>query len=138
MRTRHVTCRCGAIELELQGEPSAQFFCHCDDCQALHGAAYVPEVIFPKDAVRIARGEPASFTLKRNPRLFCGSCGTRLFVEVLRFDLRGVNGYLLAAEDFTPSFHMHCRYAVRPVRDGLPHYAGLPARFGGSDTIVDW
>ena len=34
-------CRCGAAEIEISGEPVAQFFCHCDDCQIVHGAAYV-------------------------------------------------------------------------------------------------
>jgi hypothetical protein len=33
---------------------------------------------------------------------------------------------------------MHCRFAPRPVVDELPHYASRPARFGGSDELVDW
>jgi hypothetical protein len=61
-----VACRCGAVEIEISGEPVAQFYCHCDDCQIVHGAAYVPESVYPADAVRVARGEPAAFTLKRN------------------------------------------------------------------------
>ena len=35
-------CRCGAVEIEITGEPIAQFYCHCDDCQIVHGGAYVP------------------------------------------------------------------------------------------------
>ena len=68
-------CRCGAAEIEISGEPVAQFFCHCDDCQIVHGAAYVPESVYAADAVSVARGEPAAFTLKRNPRVFCRDCG---------------------------------------------------------------
>jgi len=34
-----IQCRCGAVWIELTAEPIAQFFCHCDDCQAVHGAA---------------------------------------------------------------------------------------------------
>jgi hypothetical protein len=33
-----VLCRCGATELEISAEPIVQFYCHCDDCQAVHGA----------------------------------------------------------------------------------------------------
>jgi hypothetical protein len=33
-----VQCRCGAVEIEIIAEPIVQFFCHCDDCQAVHGA----------------------------------------------------------------------------------------------------
>jgi hypothetical protein len=104
----------------------------------MHGAAYVSESVYPKDAVQVVRGTPQSWTLSRNPRLFCPTCGVRLFVEVLAFGVRGVSGYLLPSSEFTPTFHMHCRYAVQPVRDGLPHYASRPARFGGSDELVDW
>lgn len=138
MKTLRLECRCGAVSLEVDGDPLAQFYCHCDDCQAMHGAAYVSESVYPAEAVRVSRGAATSWTLKRNPRFACPTCGTRLFVDVLAFDVRGVNGYLLPPGEFTPSFHMHCRFAVLPVRDGLPHFAGLPARFGGSDDEVDW
>jgi hypothetical protein len=138
MRTLHIHCRCGALGLEVAGEPIAQFFCHCDDCQAMHGAAYVSESVYPASSVRVMRGSPSSFALKRNPRVACPACATRLFVDVLAFGVRGVNGYVLPPEEFRPTFHMHCRFAVRPVRDDLPHYAGLPERFGGSDETVDW
>jgi hypothetical protein len=133
-----LSCRCGAVQLEVSGEPLVQFFCHCDDCQAMHGAAYVPESVYPADKVNVRQGTPSSWTLKRNPRLFCSDCGTRLFVDVLALGVRGVSGTLLPPGAFTPSFHMHCRYALAPVPDGLPHYRGRPARFGGSDETVDW
>jgi hypothetical protein len=136
MNTSRVSCRCGAVELALAGAPFAQFYCHCDDCQAMHGAAYVPEAAYHAGDVAVVRGIPALWTLRRNPHAFCGSCGARLFIDVLEFKVRGVSGALLPA--FVPTFHMHCRYAVRSVRDGLPHYAGMPARFGGTDATVDW
>jgi hypothetical protein len=138
MPTADLQGRCGSNQLEVSGPASAQFFCHCDDCQALHGAAYVPESVYPAEAVRITRGTPFSWTLKRNPRFGCPRCGTRLFIDVVSLHLRGVNGYLLPPSEFKPTFHMHCRFAVRPVIDALPHYAGRPARFGGSDDVVAW
>jgi hypothetical protein len=133
-----VACRCGAVEIEISGEPVAQFYCHCDDCQIVHGGAYVPESVYAADAVRVVRGEPAAWTLKRNPRVFCRDCGTRLFIEVLALGFRGVNGALLAPGRFEPQFHMQCQFAVRPVADSLPHFKSRPARFGGSDETVDW
>lgn len=134
----HVQCRCGAVELELTADPIVQFFCHCDDCQAVHGAAYVPESVYPAATVRVIRGDPAAWTLKRNPRFFCAQCGTRLFIDVLNLGLRGVNGAILPPQLFRPTFHMHCRFAVRPVVDDLPHFKARPAPFGGSDETVDW
>jgi hypothetical protein len=138
MKTLQVECRCGAVQLEVMGEPIAQFYCHCDDCQAMHGAAYVSESVYPASAVRVTRGSPSGWALKRNPRLVCPICATRLFIDVLALGVRGVNGYMLPPDEFQPTFHMHCRFAVRPVRDDLPHYASRPPQFGGVEDTVDW
>lgn len=138
METLSLACRCGAVGLEVTGSPIAQFFCHCDDCQAVHGGAYVPESVYRAEQVEVVRGEPSAWKLKRNPRMTCGHCGTRLFIDVIAFGLRGVNGYLLPAEAFKPQFHVHCRFAVRPILDDLPHFKGMPVLFRGSDETVDW
>src|ERR1700676_4548536 len=95
MTTARVQCRCEAVEIELRSEPIVQFYCHCDDCQAVHGAAYVPESVYPAGAVKVLQGSPGMWRLKRNPRATCTACGTRLFIDVLSLGLRGVNGYLL-------------------------------------------
>ena len=79
-----VQCRCGAVEIEITAEPIVQFYCHCDDCQAVHGGAYAPESVYPADAVKVVRGDPTTWKLKRNPRFTCRECGTRLFIDVLR------------------------------------------------------
>ena len=41
-----IQCRCGAVEVEISVGPIVQFFCHCDDCQAVHGA-YAPNPSIP-------------------------------------------------------------------------------------------
>jgi hypothetical protein len=133
-----LACRCGAVAFEVRGAPVAQFYCHCDDCQAVHGAAYVGESAYPADAVRVVRGEPLTWRLKRNPRFTCGACGTRLFIDVGILAIRGVNAALLPKAMFQPTFHMQCKFAVAPVKDDLPHYASRPARFGGSDETIGW
>ena len=75
-----IQCRCGAVEVEITAEPIVQFYCHCDDCQAVHGGAYAPESVYPADAVKVVRGDPTTWRLKRNPRFTCRECGTRLFI----------------------------------------------------------
>ena len=119
-----VQCRCGAVEVEISAEPIVQFYCHCDDCQAVHGGAYAPESVYPADAVKVVRGDPTTWRLKRNPRFTCRECGTRLFIDVEAKRLRGVNGYLLPPGKFQPAFHVQCQFAVRPIVDDLPHYKG--------------
>jgi hypothetical protein len=133
--TREVSCPCGAATLKISGEPVVQFYCHCSDCQKVHGGAYAPEAMFKARDVEVV-GETISLTLRTTPRISCAKCGARLYADVAAVKLKGVNGTLLS--DFTPAFHMHCSEAVLPVRDDLPHYAKQPAAFGGEDTLVDW
>lgn len=52
--------------------------------------------------------------------------------------MRGVSGFLLPSEMFKPAFHSQCQYAVLPVKDDLPHFKGVPARFGGTDEAIGW
>jgi len=132
-----LTCPCNAVTLRISAEPIAQFWCHCADCQIVHGAAYAAESIYPAAAIEIVSGETTTFALKTTPRISCARCGTRLVVELAAIEMRAVNGYLLK-DDFRPSLHIHCREAVAPVKDGLPHFATMPAAFGGEDNMVDW
>jgi hypothetical protein len=133
-----VQCNCGAIRIELQGAGRLHYFCHCDDCQAVHGAAYIPVALYDALAVKVTRGNPGLWTLRRLPRTSCRDCGTRLFSEIAPLGARGVTGSLLPRGAFKPTFHMQCQFAVRPIRDDLPHYKGFPAAFGGSDELVEW
>jgi hypothetical protein len=123
--------------MQLEGTPMAQFFCHCDDCQKVHGKAY-PSSLYPAPAVSVSRGEAEIFTLKSTPRTKCKQCGTYLFAEVPGYGVRGVNAELLPEGMFHPEFHVQCRYATAPIRDNLPHYKGNPARFFGSDELMQW
>jgi hypothetical protein len=138
MKIEEVFCRCGSIGLRITGKSIAQLYCHCDDCQAAHGAAYVPIAIYPAEAVEVIKGNPTPLAANSLPRIHCAKCGTHLFNDVQSHSLRNVNGYLLPKGEFKPQFHVHCKYAVLPVVDDLPHYKGLPAAFGGSDDLVSW
>jgi hypothetical protein len=129
-------CSCGAIELEIAGNALLQYYCHCDDCQTVHGKAY-PCSLYPEASVSVLRGETEIFTLRTTPRIRCKQCGTYLFGEVASLGMRGVNGEVLPQGMFNPAFHIQCRYAAAPIRDGLPHYKGLPARFRGSDEQME-
>ena len=52
--------------------------------------------------------------------------------------MMGVNAALFPVGAFHPGAHLHCRYAVAPVIDDLPHYADVPSEFGGSGALADW
>ena len=115
-----------------------QFYCHCDDCQAVSGGAYVALAMFPLAALSVLQGETAAFTFRTLSRERCAACGTQLFAKLPALGVCVVKADLLPAAMRKSEFHMQCGYAVLPVKDGLPHYRGVPARFGGSDEVADW
>ena len=138
MKTIEVQCRCGAIGLKITGEPVAQIYCHCDDCRAAHGAAYVASSIYPAQSVQVDRGQPTPIVVKTTQRMRCVTCGTHLFSEIASVGLRSVNGFLLPKGEFNPQLHVQCQHAVLPVVDNLLHYKGFPASFGGAEEFVTW
>ena len=71
MATMTIQCLCAEVSLELSGEPIAHVYCHCDDCQTAHSAAYVPIAMYPAEAVRVTRGNPSHWMVKRTPRATC-------------------------------------------------------------------
>lgn len=128
-----IHCPCGAVELEISGEPLAQFYCHCADCRRAHGAAYTLEAVYAADQARVVRGDTVSLTLKRTPRISCANCGTRLYADL--GNLRGVSGTLLPG--FEASMHINYAEALAPVRDDLPHYLNMPEAFGGDGKLAE-
>ena len=137
MRTTKVRCPCGGVAIELRGEPVMQFYCHCEDCRAVGGGAYVGLALFPSANVTTT-GETDTWTLRSLARERCTVCGTHVFASIPAFGQHAIKSNLLPKGMFQPAFHIHCEHAVLPVGDELPHYAGLPPAFGGTDRQVDW
>jgi hypothetical protein len=133
-----IACLCGDVRLRVEGEPEIAFYCHCDDCQAVSGAAYVSVALFPASALTVLQGKLATWTWRVLPRHRCATCGTAMYAEVPAFDQVGINSSRLPPGLSKPAFHLQCRYALNPVKDDLPHYADAPAEFGGSGEAVGW
>lgn len=131
-------CPCGQVTLSVQGTPLGQVYCHCDDCQRAHSAAYVPRAVFPRDAVSVTAGETRTWTNRIRKMTICAACGSHLYGEHDGVPFRGVNAGLFPPGEFTPFAHIHCRFAIAPVVDGLPHYRDFPKEFGGSGELADW
>lgn len=132
-----IACLCGALRLHIQAPPQVGFWCHCADCRAAHGAAYVGVALYDTNAVEVVSGEVATFTIRSLPRAFCPRCGTRMFARVPGIDTTGIVAARLPEGAFAPAFHIHCAEALAPVRDGLPHFVESPSLFGGDGRTVD-
>lgn len=135
---KKVSCQCGSLQYALAGEPLHQLYCHCTDCQAVHGGAYAAIATFPHDAVTHVSGEMLTWTLKSTPRTYCPKCCTLMFAEPEGAPFKGVEAHLISGHSFNPTYHMQCAEASLPIQDGLPHYAGFAPALGGGDETVDW
>src|ERR1041384_6102099 len=89
-------CLCGAVRYESAGEPVFSLQCHCRDCQRSSGTAYIAAIRVLSAQFRITQGTPRRFVGKSDSgneitRVFCGDCGSPLYVQVsTRPDIVGV------------------------------------------------
>ena len=89
-------CSCAAVRYKLTANPLIVHACHCRDCQRQSGAPHVAAVRMPAATFRIVQGSPKRYIAKADSgnditRVFCGACGTPLYVQVsTRPDIVGV------------------------------------------------
>ena len=121
-------CLCGAVRFKAVGEPVNVRICHCRNCQKAMGSPFFARALFDQKALTV-EGETARYpSSEALDRVFCKTCGTRLFAW--RTD-GGRAGVALAAFDdrnaFAPTEHSWVTEKMDWVKldDGLPQYPGL-------------
>ena len=138
-------CFCGAVEVEVQGQPLAAAICHCESCRHWHSAPLNAWMVWPEDRVRVSAGHDAlSVFNKQGPdgpseRTFCKHCGAAIMNRKPGYGMVVVYATVLEGSglEYMPSFHSFYGEGVMHIADGLPKYRDLPAAFGGSDTRLD-
>ncbi|MFC4702320.1 MULTISPECIES: GFA family protein [Paraburkholderia] len=127
--SRKLACLCGAVTIDLIGEPAALANCHCGTCRDFYGTSILSASAWPADRA-VASGALQVFQHphKQMSRAFCATCGETLF-GTNRLGMRVVPNSLLArAHDGTlpaerqPTMHLFYRHRVIDVIDALPKY----------------
>ncbi|MFC7048995.1 GFA family protein [Emcibacter nanhaiensis] len=126
---RHLArCLCGAIEIEASGPHRHVEYCHCKWCQRSSGSAFIPWITFPKEQVRVRRGELAFYHSSPEwKRGFCRDCGSTLsFHTPETFDL--TLGVMDDPEPFRAERHIWTKSRISHVKliDDLPEFAESP------------
>ena len=132
-------CPCGAVQLELSGEPPVQVYCHCNSCRTWLGAPIHGATLWPSTSVKITKGADNLGMYKRTEashRQFCKSCGAAVMVGHPGIGMIDVPSVSIRGLDFKPTIHVHYGEKVLPVRDGLPKFRDFPKEFGGSGEIL--
>ncbi|KAI1437272.1 Mss4-like protein [Xylaria sp. CBS 124048] len=137
---RHTAhCHCGRVKYWLSREkPLATKFCHCTDCQALHGAPFQWAAIFNKEDLHFENGveglafyhSPTKTTEHELPvKVSCAYCHSPIMDEgrnmVLMFP--GIIKFENAEDKklFDPQCHIFYSQRVVDLHDGKPKYVGL-------------
>ncbi len=137
--TRKSGCFCGAVEVEIEGEPAVQAYCHCSSCRGWLGAPIHAAALFPTPKVNVRKGADQLRTFKKTEashRQFCVSCGAPVLVRHPAIGMTDVPAGTIRGLAFKPTLHVHYGEKVMAVRDGLPKFRDFPKDFGGSGETV--
>ncbi|HEX8665384.1 MAG TPA: GFA family protein [Beijerinckiaceae bacterium] len=137
--THSGTCFCGAVEIEVTGEPEAMGYCHCRSCRSWSGGPVNAFSLWKPEAVRVASGAEHVATFQKTPlslRQWCVKCGGHLMANHPPLGLIDVFAATIPTLPFVPAVHVNYAETVLPMRDGLPKLKDFPAAFGGSGEMV--
>lgn len=108
-------CLCGALRYEFEGEPTYAGFCYCTDCRKASGAAFVPFMGVPAEAVRftgeVRQHHARSIRGTAAVRNHCAACGSLVFGGIVGED-SGHTVYAGSLDDpsvFQPSIAIFTR-----------------------------
>jgi hypothetical protein len=132
-------CFCGAVELQLSGEPAAMGYCHCASCRHWSAGPVNAFTLWPPSAVKVTKGEDRVLSFQKSPnsiRKWCAACGGHLMTEHPQWSLVDVYAAVIAKLDFRPGVHVNYQETVLPIRDGLPKQRDFPKELGGSGELL--
>ena len=132
-------CFCGAVEIEVKGQPAAMGYCHCKSCRSWSAAPVTAFTLWEPSAVAVTRGKEqvASFAkTERSIRKWCKACGGHLLTEHPTFGLVDVYAATLPTLTFEPMLHVNYEDSVLRMHDGLPKQQDFPKEMGGSGNLL--
>jgi hypothetical protein len=132
-------CFCGAVRLEVSGEPEGMGYCHCSSCRSWSGGPVNAFSLWKAEAVTVTAGADQIGAYQKTPlslRKFCKACGGHLMTEHPPLGLIDVFAATIPTLDFRPGVHVNYVETVLPMRDGLPKLKDFPAELGGSGETV--
>jgi hypothetical protein len=136
---RTASCFCGKVQIDVEGDPLVQGFCHCTSCRRWTAQPFLAYALWPSPLVRVKAGSDRLGSAPRNENLtvhFCRDCGGNLMAVSATAGATDVFPLVIKDFDFEPSSHVNYGERVMDVRDGLPKYRDMPERAGGSGEVM--
>lgn len=125
MRLERGRCFCGAIQVEMTGEPFWVCYDHDDDCRCAIGGPLTIWIGYRSAQFKWTAGCARTFSKTRGvTRYFCGACGSSIAYtdEGLPGEIYITIGFTDAPERFPPSAQAYwqMRLPFVAMDDGLP------------------
>ena len=138
-KTYQGSCFCGAIKIEVEGEPEAMGYCHCGSCRSWSAGPVNAFTLWKPHAIKVTAGGEHLATYAKtamSERQFCTKCGGHLMTNHPPIGLVDVYAATLPALAFVPGVHVNYSETVLRMRDGLPKLRDFPSELGGSGVAV--
>jgi len=139
MATHHGECFCGAVRIEVTGEPQAMGYCHCRSCRSWSGGPVNAFSLWKPESVTVTQGANQIGTFAKTPaseRKWCMRCGGHLMTAHPAWNLVDVYAATIPSFRFKPGVHVHYQETVLRLPDGLPKMKDIPAEMGGSGVTL--
>jgi hypothetical protein len=139
MANYHAGCPCGAVEVEISGEPAVQAYCHCHSCRTWLSAPIHAAALWPSQNVKVTKGADNLGLYQRTEnslRQFCKNCGAAVLIGHPPMGLTDLPAGVVQDFKFQPAVHVNYGEKVLSVRDGLPKFKDFPKEFGGSGETL--
>lgn len=124
-------CACKAVAYEIADEFLEAYNCHCSNCRALTGSAFLPWGEIEAEKLRITQGEDLSI-LVGDPNgqhaRRCGECFSLLYWTGYEGKIRVPYGTLIDEPTLKPTAHMFVASKApwHHISDSLPQHDEYP------------
>src|SRR3954452_17875281 len=83
-QTHTGSCYCGAVAMEMNGDPLDMGYCHCGECRRYSGAPVNAFVLWKDGDVKITKGEELLTHFQSSAisdRRFCSKCAAHVRID---------------------------------------------------------
>ena len=124
-------CACNAIAYEVSDEFLVAFNCHCSNCRAATGSAFLPWGEIEREKLRVTKGAGSLMAIGDagpDHAMRCGACGSLLYWTRGGTYVRVPYGSLIDEPTLKPTAHMFVgsKAPWHEILDDLPQHDAYP------------
>jgi hypothetical protein len=134
------SCYCGSVKVTVTGSPRSSAICHCHSCRKWHAAPINAWSIWKTDDVSITGGPViTSSQNEASGRVTCEKCGGCVANHKPKVNMTVVYPMTLAGSGlkYEPACHIFYSERVMDFADGLPKFADMPEKMGGTGKRIE-